>query len=193
MDSVSNDGEREDLGRLLDEVGRREAEERRAGDALEDAPALHDVERVLEDVWASERPGRRRPWWLVVGVAAAAAVVVGMLILRTQNPPSVAGPSGEVLGEDRLEIHRPAAPPGQWPDRVTWSGPKGLEYVLRIVEFADGAEGRELFPPRAIIAFEQRLPEDAQTWPDKIKVLLKARNKEGTEQGTAEAVWERSH
>jgi hypothetical protein len=194
MDSVSKDDERQDLARLLDEVGRREAEERRAGDALEDAPALHDVERVLEDVWASSQPRRARPWPLYVGLLAAAAVVVGMLILRTQNPPSVAGPSGEVLGEGRLEIHRPAAPPGQWPDRVAWSGPKGLEYVLRIVEFADGAEGRELFAPRAIIAFEQRLPEDATaTWPDTIKLLLEARNKEGAEQGTAEAVWERSH
>jgi hypothetical protein len=53
---VKNEGERDDLMRLLDEVGRREAEERRAGDALEDAPGLHDVERVLEDVWARPPP-----------------------------------------------------------------------------------------------------------------------------------------
>jgi len=194
VDSVSTDGEREDLARLLDEVGRREAEERRAGDALEDAPALHDVERVLEDVWASSRPRRARPRLLYVGLLAAAAVVVGMLILRPQTSPSVAGPSGEVLGEGELSIERPDAPLGQWPKKVVWKGPRGLEYVLRIVEFTDGVEGRVLLAPRAIIALERGLPEkETPTWPDKIKLLLEARNKEGARQGSAEAVWERSH
>jgi hypothetical protein len=179
---------------LLDEVGRREAEEGRAGDALEDAPGLNDVKRVLDDVWGSSQPRRARPWPLLLGLFAAAAAVVGFLLLQPQTPASVAVPSGEILGEGDLSIHRPAAPPGQWPDHVAWSGPKGLEYVLRIVEYADGAEGRELFAPRAIIALEQQLPaEVTRSWPDKIKLLLKARNKEGAEQGAAEAVWERSH
>lgn len=191
---MSKDGERDDLARLLDEVGRREAEERRAGDLLEDAPGLHDVERVLEDVWAGSQRSRARPWPLYLGLLAAAAAVL-VLLLRPETQPSVSGPAGEVLGEGDLVIHRPAAPPGQWPVKVVWTGPKGLEYVLRIVEYVDGVEGRELFAPRAIIAHEQELPSPdvTRSWPDKIKLLLKARNKEGEEQGSpAEAVWERS-
>lgn len=194
MDSVSQDRERDDLARLLDEVGRREAEERRAGDALEDAPGLHDVERVLEEVWASSRKRRARLWPLYVGLLAAAATVIGLLLLNPETPPEVRGPAGELLGDGDLVIHRPAAPPGQWPDHVAWSGPKGLEYVLRIVEYVDGAEGRQLFAPRAIIALELELPpaEVTRSWPETIKLSLKARNKEGAEQGSAESVWERS-
>ncbi len=176
---MSKDDERDDVARLLDEVGRREAEERRAGD-------------VLEDVWASSQKRRAPPWPLYLGLAAAAAVVLGMLILRPQTQPSVPGPSRELLGSNELQIHPSDAPPGQWPDHVTWSGPKGLEYKLRIVEYVDGAEGRELFAPPAIIGYKQALP-DTRSWPDTIKLSLEARNKEGEEQGSAEAVWERSH
>ncbi|MFN0007945.1 MAG: hypothetical protein ACKVXR_08555 [Planctomycetota bacterium] len=191
--TMSNNGEHDDLTRLLDEVGRREAEERRAGDALEDAPGLHDVERVLEEVWGSSPPKRAWRWPLYLGLLAAAAAVIGLMLFRLESPQKVTGPAGELLGDGDLVIHRPAASPGQWPDHVAWSGPKGLEYVLRIVEYADGAEGRELFAPRAIIAFEQPLPaEVTRSWPDKIKLLLEARNKEGAEQGAAEAIWERS-
>jgi hypothetical protein len=122
--------------------------------------------------------------------------VITLLFLRPGTPPSVPGPAGELLGDGKISIQKPddRVPPGQWPAQVVWTGPKGLEYVLRIVEYVDGVEGRELFAPPAIIAHEIALPapEFTRSWPEKIKLLLESRNKEGTEQDTAEAVWERS-
>jgi len=189
---MKQDGERDELVRTLDEIGRLEAQERRDADALEDAPGLANVERVLEDVWAAERKRPARRWPLFVGMIAVAAAVVALLVPVLNSPPKVAGPSGEMLNiGDKVSIDDPAAPSGEWPKFVTWKGPKGLEYKLRIVEFVGGAEGRELFPLRAVIGYKQELP-DTSSWPETIKLQLSAKNKMGEEQGPAEAVWERS-
>jgi len=190
---MKQDGERDELVRTLDEIGRLEAQERRDADALEDAPGLANVERVLEDVWAAERKRPARRWPLFVGMIAVAAAVVALLVPVLQSPPKVGEPFGEVLGNDTVHLDpQPKSPSGQWPPAVTWKGPQGLEYRLRIVEYTGGIEGRELFTPPAIFGYKQALPEDSRAWPDTIKLSLSAKNKEGDEQGPDEDVWERS-
>lgn len=191
MDSLKPDDE-DELVKSLEELGRRERDERRAADELSDTEPLPDARRILADVWAAEDRARApRRWPIVTAVlAAAAAIFVAWILFR---PPAVVDPgrpTGEVLNDGVFRIHPPGSLANGWPERVRWGGPDGVAYTLRVLSAPEQGEGSVLLGPRRIEGFELRLlPEWTAQWPDRIKIEVTYRRKDGTSPPPATDSW----
>ncbi|MBK7878661.1 MAG: hypothetical protein IPJ77_23640 [Planctomycetes bacterium] len=181
----------DELERMLDELGKLEREERRAGEELPDAPGLRNVERVLEDVWAEERPTtvvRRWPW--ILGLAAA-ALIAAFFLLREEQASKPDQPSGELLNDGVFRIHHPEALERGWPERVTWGGPEGVEYRLVIAGIVDGVVS-ELVKSPPIQGFEYSLAQEkTESWPKTIDLTLELIPKDGRRGRQVKDSWSR--
>ncbi len=193
MDPLKSRRDDDELARTLDELGKLEREERRASEELLDAPGLRDVERVLEEAWAGAvpKPAPRRTWIYVSVFAATAAVLVAWILLRAPAPSAPNGATGEMLNDGVFRVHHPASFEAGWPDRITWSGPEGVTYTVRVVEVLPEGDGRVLEGPVDVEGFEHALSkETTRTWPKKVRIDVEYKRKDGRPSPRKSDGWE---
>jgi hypothetical protein len=172
-------GREEDVVRVLDEAAAREESNLRAALALDEAPGLGAVPRVLEDLWRTEarvRPRRRvQGAWLV---AAAAAVVLALVWLRGRDDASGAGPSGRYLSDSAFAIVEPGAHAEHW-SRIVWSGPADGRYRVRVRDARDATTVLGWTDVRG--ANELVLPDGGTAdWPTQIRIEIELRGADGS-------------
>lgn len=196
MDPMKPNRGGDELERMLDELGKLEREERRAGEELPDAPGLRNVERVLEDVWAEEpqQASPRRTWIYWGALAAAAAALIAWVLLHQPTPPAMNGTTGEMLNDGVFRVLHPASLEASWPDRIQWSGPEGVTYSVRVVEEQPAGAERVLLGPQQVRGFELPLSaETTRTWPKRVRVDVEYRRKDGRQVPPKSDWWELAH